>query len=522
MKSPGKRLVKTLSRGLVSHHHYSVECSLCVQLENHMPDLQSLAKQRHPVALFYLAITMAFFNFSLGSINSILVIYLTKHLHLTEAKAYGIYAVFNAFIFTLPIVGGFLGSRCGYKRSAKVGIFFCVAAMLLMSITSQAMLTYALGLYAIAYALALPALFTLPGLLYQRHDPRRESGLTLFYIIMNCGFLAAPFSTGYLSRWIGYDAAFLAAGLSLVIALLVFSSTADKIKTARAKAADAILDKPNSTLNGLLVLMIVIGFPIVVFLLHYKMLANALVWLSFVAAIGIVIWLVVLQRSKIAKYRLYALLTLLVVNLAFWLIYMLEPSLVTLFISNNVDRVLLGHRIPAATFYSLDPIFVIFFGFFLSRLWRHLASKGQQPSTPAKFSTAVIIMGLGSLALFAGVSVAASGQLVNMTWVVLAYIAFSLAELLIAPTALAMVGRLAPQGHEGTMMGVFNLFVGFAAILSGYIGQLTSIPKHANLTQSAPIYAHSFMWLAIITIVLGLLSTVLIKPVSRLMVTRRG
>ncbi len=482
-----------------------------------MNDLTALAKQRHPTGLFYLAAVMAFFNFSLGSINSILVIYLTHHLHFSQAKAYGIYAIFNAFIFALPIIGGFLGSRCGYKRAAAIGIFFTILAMCLMSVTRIGVLNYALGLYAVAYALALPALFTLPGLLYERHDPRRESGLTLFYIIMNCGFLVAPFSTGYLSRGLGYDKAFLLAGVSLLISLLLFVLSIRFIKTARKGAAQAILQISNNKLNGLLIIILLIGFPVIALLFHYKSLANLMIWLAFIAAVGIVFWLVILQSTKIAKYRLYALLALLTINLTFWVIYMLEPSLLTLFIQNDLNRSLLGHSIPAATFYSLDPIFVIGIGFFLSVLWTRLAIRNKQPSIPAKFSSAVIIMGVGGLVLFLGIELTTKGQLVNMVWVLLAYIAFSLAELLIAPTALAMIGHLAPDGHEGTMMGVFNLFVGFSAILSGYIGQATVIPKHASVAVSEPIYAHSFFWLGLVTVALGLLSILLLKPVKRLM-----
>ena len=73
----------------------------------------------------------------------------------------------------------------------------------------------------VGYGLALPALFSLPSLFYERTDDRRASGMTLFYIIMNVGFLAAGFAGGYLSQHVSYQAAFQVAAGSLLASLVV-------------------------------------------------------------------------------------------------------------------------------------------------------------------------------------------------------------------------------------------------------------------------------------------------------------
>lgn len=478
------------------------------------------AQQRHPAGLLYIAIVAAFFNYGLGTLNSLMVLYLTNKLHLSEPAAYAIFAAFNALIFTLPIFGGYLAARFNYQLAIAIGSLFCVVSFLITSIYGLHTFYIGLGLYAVGYGLALPAIFSLPSMVYDKDDNRRASGVTLFYIIMNLGFLASGFASGYISQLISYHAAFLMAAISLAISALLFWGLKNHIHIHENIA------KPKTHFSQvqttfLFCITLLIGLPFACLFIRYNDYANLIMWIMAILSVLIILALAIKQTDALAKMRLYAFLTLIIIGLVFWVIYMLEPSLVTLFIEHNVNRHVFGTLIPAASYYSLDPIFVIIFGFFLSYLWRTLAKHGKLPSIPAKFSMAIVVMGLGSLVLYCGIQVAHQTGLTHSIWVVIAYLFFAVAELLIAPIGIAMVGKLSPDGYVGLLMGIFNLFIGFSAILAGYIGKATSVSEHASLLASNAVYAHTFLLLGAVTVILGILSAGLIPIIKHLIQGRQ-
>ena len=480
-----------------------------------------MANHSHPIGLIYIAIVAAFFNYALGTINSLMVLYLTNKLHLAEPPSYAIFAAFNALIFTLPIIGGYMAARFSYKLAIVIGTIFCIVALVITSIYGLATFYIGLGLYAVGYGLALPSLFSLPSMVYDKDDPRRASGVTLFYIIMNIGFLISGFASGYISQYISYHAAFMIAAISLLISVLTLLTLQNKIHVHEN------IVKPNSRYSMMQItiffcIILLIGLPFACMFIRYNGYANIIMWAAAISSILIILALAIKQTDALAKMRLYAFLTLIIIGLFFWIIYMLEPSLVTLFIEQNVNRHVFGTIIPAASFYSLDPVFVIIIGVFFSYLWRSLAKRGKLPSIPAKFSMAIIIMGLGSIVLYTGIQCAHHTGLTHSIWVVIAYIFFAVAELLIAPIGIAMVGRLAPDGYVGLLMGMFNLFVGFAAIIAGYIGKVTSVPEHASLAVTNGIYSHTFLLIGSVTVALGILSAGLIPIVKNLIQGKRG
>ena len=68
-----------------------------------------------------------------------------------------------------------------------------------------------------------------------------------------------------------------------------------------------------------------------------------IMWLAVCLSIVVVLALAFKQTDPLVKKRLYAFLVLEVIGLFFWITYMLEPSVVTLFIEHNVNRNVFGH-----------------------------------------------------------------------------------------------------------------------------------------------------------------------------------
>ena len=471
--------------------------------------------------LLFLGLVTAFFNYALGTYNSLLVLYATGVLHQSQAFAYQLYAAFNALVFTLPILGGYLAGKFSYKLAAWVGTLFCFFALLINACFSGEpayagfVLYLSLALYAAGYGLALPALFAMPGMLFAKDDPERAGGLTLFYILMNVGFLAAPILGGYLSQKVGYQSAYIAAALALFFAVALLTFGLKRVKFHENYRPDHLRGARRLKVVGINSLMVVLVCPLAYLFLHETRASNYVVALACLVSVVIVLVLAQRQTAQMARKRLHAFLILMMIGLFFWVVYMLEPSVVTVLIKQHVNRRVAGYLIPSAAFYALDPFFVIVLGLGLSYVWRYLSQMGAMPSIPSKFSWAIIFMGLGCLLLvlaihLSGLNTIASG------WIVAAYLLFTTAELLIAPISMAMIGRLAPQGSTGLLMGIFNLFVGFAAVLSGYFGRWVAVPHGSSVVDSYAAYSHSFLLLGGAAVVVGVLSAVCAPRVAQL------
>jgi len=101
---------------------------------------------------------------------------------------------------------------------------------------------------------------------------------------------------------------------------------------------------------------------------------------------------------------------------------------------------------------------------------------------------------------------------------VLTYAIFSLAELLVSPLGISMVGSLAPEGQEGLMMGFWQLCAGVGGVISGYVAITPHIATHAPLSTSNPLYSNVFYIVGGASVVAGCLVFLFVRKLKRLMV----
>ena len=60
------------------------------------------------------------------------------------------------------------------------------------------------------------------GALYKEGDPRRDSGFAIFYMGINIGAFTATLLCGYLGEEIGWAYGFGAAGIGMLLGLIIF------------------------------------------------------------------------------------------------------------------------------------------------------------------------------------------------------------------------------------------------------------------------------------------------------------
>lgn len=144
------------------------------------------------------------------------------------------------------------------------------------------------------------------------------------------------------------------------------------------------------------------------------------------------------------------------------------------------------HEIPASTFQSVNPIYILIFGLVFTALWAGLARIHLEPSTPVKFSLGLLQLGLGFGAFWYGALQANQRGMVGLEWLFLGYLFQTTGELCLSPVGLSMVTRLSPSHLVATVMGVWFLATAFSQFLAAIIAQFTGVVHEPGGEQTIP------------------------------------
>jgi POT family proton-dependent oligopeptide transporter len=145
-----------------------------------------------------------------------------------------------------------------------------------------------------------------------------------------------------------------------------------------------------------------------------------------------------------------------------------KGGLLNLETREHVDRFVFGFELPTTWLLSISTLVFIVLTLPAARLWRYLAARNQEPDVVAKLA-----LGLAALALGYGIfalglvekAVSADGRF-SLWWMVGMYALFAIGDLLVWPTQLAAVSRLAPPKHVAFAVGSWYLTIGLGSWLT--------------------------------------------------------
>lgn len=474
--------------------------------------------QHHPRALAWLSWSYGLFMVAFGCIMASLVLYQINGLDMPSSQAYEIYAGSMALMWILPLGGGYLSAKMGYINAAKVGLLFCVLGFATLCWQNQTALYLGLAMLVVGNGFATPAIWCLVDHCYSKTSPLREAGFTLFYLFFNLAAVLGTFGGGYIAERWGFPFEFGLDALSLVGAYIVLHIAKEKIAPHKGRSIVPLVKWSHRSIWGFLVLICLIATPITMLLFDYMTINNILSILLTIIITFILFKIAIKQKTKLMKNRMIAFIVLSLISIIFWILYSLEPSFLSVYIEKNVNTHFLGLNIPASSYFAFDGIFVILIGLVLARVWVYLQQKKKNPALSLKFASSLIIIGLG-FCFLAITSRWMGDSLMPSSYIVFAYALFSLAELLVSPLGISMVGSLAPEGQEGLMMGFWQLCSGIGSTLSGFVAIAPHFSLHhiEPLSVTNPIYSNVFWIVGGSSVLAGCLVLPFITKLRRLM-----
>jgi POT family proton-dependent oligopeptide transporter len=468
----------------------------------------------HPRGLATLFFTELWERFSFYGMRALLILFMTAGaatggLGFGVAKAGVIYGLYASMVYLMSVPGGWIADRViGQRRAVLAGGILIAAGQGCLALPSESSFYAGLALLVLGTGLLKPNVSTMVGQLYAQNDHRRDAGFSIFYMGINLGAFCAPLLVGYVGQRLSWHLGFLLAGIGMIFGLTQFWLGSRHL--SGIGLPPPVPQRRSAAIGGA-VLAVAIGIPLLLassgfFEITAEQIAfaNGLVLMTVTA--GVFGWLFIGgEWTAVERGRLIAAAVLFAASALFFSAYEQAGSTLTLLADRSADNRVFGFAFPSSWYQSLPALFVIALAPAFAWLWVRLGRR--DPSSPAKFSIALVLAGAGFVVASLGALRASSGIRISPLWLVFVYLLQVLGELCLSPVGLSVMTKLAPARAASLMMGVWFLAASIGDYIGGRFGSVYEVYTPASL----------FAIVAAIAIGLGMAMLLLVKPVQRLM-----
>ncbi|HSU27185.1 MAG TPA: peptide MFS transporter [Chitinophagaceae bacterium] len=299
---------------------------------------------KHPKGLYVLFFTEMWERFGYYLMVGILFLYLTKSTGkgLPNAMGADIVGTFIALVYLTPFIGGLLADRyLGYIKSIFIGGSMMAAGYLTIALPGQYTVYISMGLIIVGNGFFKPNISTLLGNMYNREDlkPLKDNAYNIFYMGINLGAFFCNFVAAILRNRIGWQAAFSAAGIGLIIGLITLAFSLRHIKAYDVKRAMQPGDMKTSKILGSVFLPMVV-FAVLGWLIPKNIFGSDSADAFIFACIPVIAFYVNLWRKSLGQEKkgIGALLFVFAVSIIFWTIYNQNSTGLTIWAESHTDR----------------------------------------------------------------------------------------------------------------------------------------------------------------------------------------
>jgi POT family proton-dependent oligopeptide transporter len=403
----------------------------------------------HPKGLFVLFFTEMWERFSYYGMRALFILYMMNYLFAeiekgvdvvgfqflklglesvfgpltNQALSSQIYGLYTGFVYLTPFFGGLLADQhLGQRRSVYWGGFLMAIGHLLMA--SERFFLLALIFLILGNGFFKPNISTQVGGLYSPTDSRRDRAYLIFYMGVNLGAFFSPLVCGTLGQKVGWHWGFGAAGIGMLIGLLVYHFGQKHLPQTNQETLKKKEERTHT---------------------HAPF-------------------------TKEDWKRIIALVLVCAVTVMFWGIYEQQGNTLQLLADQKADWMVFGWEMPSSWLQSFNPFLIFVLTPFLDKFWGWQAARKKEPQSVTKMGLGSIIMGLGFLLLIWVLQNLAPGAKTHWLWLFACTFFFTVGEIYLSPIGLSFVTKISPIRIVSMMMGVWLLSSFFGNYMAGYLG----------------------------------------------------
>jgi POT family proton-dependent oligopeptide transporter len=410
------------------------------------PDQQRLEDRSflgHPKGLAFLAFTEAWERFSFYGMQSLLVLYMTKALLLPghrenvwlfepfrrlyggmdgQPLASAIFGTYAASVYLTPILGGLLADRIlGRGRTILLGAITMAGGHFLMAFDGTFL--FALLCLVLGSGMFKGNIASQVGALYGPQDLRRADAFQIFYLGINAGVIASPLVVGTLGENVGWHWGFGAAGIGMLIALVIYLSGRRHLPREQSSAEERAAStgaRPRLTSDD------------------WRAVA------ALVAMVPVLAIAIVPNNQIFNAYLVWG--------------------------DRAFDLTWRGQKLPTTWLVTLDAIVSVGFLVVVAAFYRWYGKRRREPDEMTKIIIGAAFSIVGMLCLVAAAARAQGGARIGLFWPVMFHLVNSIGFAHILPVSLALYAKVAPKALNATILGVYYLTFFLGNSLVGWIG----------------------------------------------------
>ncbi|MCE4555653.1 peptide MFS transporter [Roseateles cellulosilyticus] len=404
----------------------------------------------HPAGLGWLSFCELWERFSYYGMQALLVLYLSNYLFLPQhigqvagiealrhaiesvtgprspmQLASAVFGLYTGFVYLTPLFGGLLADRVlGRTRTVVLGALLMASGHFLMAFETA--LLPALGCLLLGVGCFKGNIAAQVGDLYAPGDKRRASAFQIFMLAVQVAVIAAPIVCGTLGERVGWHWGFGAAGVGMLIGLVVYLAGRRWLPPeTKRQAAQAEGRPPLGRRGALKVVLLVAILP----LLMLSIVGN--------------------QQFNNA-YPLWS--------------------------QQHMDMNVGGFEVPVTWLQAVDALVSTLTMLASLAFWRWWATRRTEPDEITKMALgSFVAAGAPALLLIPAMAIEASGAKISILWTFAYTLVNDIGFANIMPVGLALFSRAAPRGLQGLMIGVYYLHLFFGNSFVGWLAGLLEV-----------------------------------------------
>ena len=365
----------------------------------------------------------------------------------TSAKAYGTFA---CLAYLTPVFGGIVSDALlGAHRSAVLGAV--IMAVGYGAMASEWAFLIGLVLVCVGNGAFKPSISTQLSALYDKNDPKRDSGFSIFYCCINLGAFFSPIIAGTVRVYFGYGAAFASAAVGMWCALAIYTLN-------RKYVLDATVATSSTTMGGDEDEEHARGSTAVCGSAADKLREMA-------------------RAMRENPNVMLAVSIICVAGVGFSVVYEQQGSSVMLFSEEHIEL----YGLPTEFVAALNPLLVLALTPAVTALWDWQAKHGAEPHQMTKIAIGCGLLSISFAVLMFGalpIDSHASPARVSVVWIVLNQIFLTSGELFTFPVALSYISKIAPERLLSAIIGLWFGSSFFGNYFSGLVG--STYPEFAT------------------------------------------
>ncbi|MFH1746890.1 MAG: peptide MFS transporter [Planctomycetota bacterium] len=352
----------------------------------------------HPTCLFTLFFAEMWERFSFYGMKALLILYMVNYLFWKQEGASHVMAWYAGLVYATPVIGGIIADKLiGARWAVVVGGVIIAIGHFLLAFEPMPFFYSGLGCLIVGTGFLKPNISTQVGALYRSNDERRDSAFTIFYMGINLGAFIGPLVCGWLRFNYGYHYGFAAAGVGMVLGLIVYIwgmgrvVRREKQIAAEEKAAGAGREKPAAAEPSAPAKPESAGGPS-----QSRVYFDRGMVLVVICVFAILFWVGFEQAANVMNLWADKHTNLHVFQDQAPMAEVNDVTAAAAQPSNDAVQSSGGGignwQMTAEQSQSINPLFIIIFAGVFAWLWEFLDRRGKQPSTPMKMAFGVFFL----------------------------------------------------------------------------------------------------------------------------------